>query len=107
MIGLCHREQGNPSEAVHHFKLGLHENEVTDREKQSLLYEIGVTYEALGDPREALYYLEMVLKRDPTFLDARERVSTLRAQGSAARRGRPSSDDPDGALDSLLADDNT
>jgi pilus assembly protein FimV len=107
MIGLCHREQGNPSEAVHQFKLGLHEGAVTDREKQSLLYEIGVTYEALGDPREALYYLEMVLKRDPTFLDARERVSTLRAQGSAARRPRPASDDPDGALDSLLAEDNT
>ena len=29
MIGLCHREQGNHSEAVHQFKLGLHEPSVT------------------------------------------------------------------------------
>jgi pilus assembly protein FimV len=107
MIGLCHREQGNHSEAVHQFKIGLHEGAITERERQSLLYEIGVTYEALGDPREALYYLEMVLKRDPAFLDARERVAALRAGGNSSRRSRAASDDPDGAIDSLLAEDNS
>ncbi len=105
MIGLCHRSAGNPSEAVHQFKIGLHEASVTDREKQSLFYEIGVAYEELGDPREALYYLEMVVKRDPSFLDANDRVQRLRAAAGSNRRPRQASDDPDGAIDSLLADD--
>ena len=106
MIGLCQREQGNPSEAVHHFKIGLHEGTITDREKQSLLYEIGVTYEALGDPREALYYLEMVVKRDPSFLDASDRAARLHAAAAGSgHRPRQASDDPDGAIDSLLADE--
>jgi len=109
MMGLCHREQQNFSESVHQFKIGLHEPGINDREKQSLLYEIGVTYEAMGDPREALYYFEMVVKRDPNFLDARDRAAQLRASvaggASNGRRPRPASDDPDGAIESLLADD--
>ncbi len=100
MIGLCQREQGNLSEAVHHFKAGLHAGSITERERQTLLYEIGATYEALGDPRESVYYFEMVVKRDPTFLDARERIARLR--GGRGRRGL---DDAGDAIDSLLADD--
>jgi pilus assembly protein FimV len=105
MIGLCHREQGNHSESVHQFKLGLHEPSINDREKQSLFYEIGVAYEGMGDPREALYYFEMVVKRDPSYLDATERAGRLRAAAAReGRRGRQASDDPDGAIDSLLED---
>jgi len=78
MIGLCRRDQGAFSEAIHAFKAGLHAPQVTEREKQSLFYEIGVTYEAMGDAREALYYFEMVTKRDPSFLDAGDRASRLR-----------------------------
>ncbi len=102
MIGLCRREQGNFSESIHAFKAGLHASQVTDREKQSLYYEIGVTYEAMGDAREALYYFEMVTKRDPAFADVNERVSRLRGGGS--RRQGAAGDDSDGAIDALLDD---
>jgi tetratricopeptide (TPR) repeat protein len=81
MIGMCHREQGNPSEAIHEFKQGLHANG-TERERLSLYYEIGVTYEQIGDDSEALYYFEAVLKRDPNFADAAQRANSLRARGS-------------------------
>ena len=81
MIGMCLREQGNSSEAVNQFKAGLHA-EPTDRERQSIYYEIGNTYEAIGDVGEALYYFEMVAKRDPSFADAGQRVQHLRAQGT-------------------------
>jgi tetratricopeptide (TPR) repeat protein len=81
MIGMCHREQGNPSEAIHEFKQGLHANG-TERERLSLYYEIGVTYEQIGDDSEALYYFEAVLKRDPSFADAAQRANALRARGS-------------------------
>ena len=83
MIGMCLREQGNPSEAIHQFKQGLHA-EPTERERQSLYYEIGITYEAIGDDSEALYFFELVLKRDPTFADAATRAERLRARGGRA-----------------------
>jgi tetratricopeptide (TPR) repeat protein len=78
MLGMCQREQGNLNEAVGQFKQGLHADAVSDRERQSLYYEIGCTYEAMGDDTEALYYFEMVLKRDPNFADAVERAEGLR-----------------------------
>jgi tetratricopeptide (TPR) repeat protein len=83
MIGMCLREMGNPSEAIHQFKQGLHV-EPTERERQSLYYEIGMTYEAIGDDSEALYYFEMVMKRDPGFADAAMRAERLRARGGRA-----------------------
>ncbi len=81
MIGMCYRDLGNGSEAIHQFKQGLHA-EPSDRERQSLYYEIGVTYEAIGDYSEALYYFEMVTKRDPGFADAAARAEELRARGT-------------------------
>ncbi|HUS33291.1 MAG TPA: tetratricopeptide repeat protein, partial [Kofleriaceae bacterium] len=83
MIGVCFREQGNPNEAIQHFKQGLHANG-SDRERLSLYYEIGVTYEAMGDYGEALYYFEAVVKRDPHFADAAQRAESLRMQGGQA-----------------------
>ena len=92
MIGMCLREMGNPSEAIHQFKQGLHASP-SERERQSLYYEIGMTYEAIGDDSEALYYLEMVLKRDPSFADAAARAERLRARGSRAGHATPALDD--------------
>jgi tetratricopeptide (TPR) repeat protein len=80
MLGMCQREQGNSSEAIHQFKQGLHEN-ASDRERLSLYYEIGMTYEAMGDQGEALYYYEGVVKRDPGFADAAQRANELRGRG--------------------------
>ena len=90
MIGMCHREMGNPSEAIQQFKQGLHA-EPSERERQSLYYEIGITYEAMGDNSEALYYFEMVLKRDPSFADTAARADRLRARGGRAMH--PQDDD--------------
>ena len=83
MIGMCQREQGNPQEAIHQFKQGLHANP-TDRERLSLYYEIGQTYESIGDGGEALYYFEAVTKRDPSFADAAMRAEQLRDGGGLA-----------------------
>jgi tetratricopeptide (TPR) repeat protein len=90
MIGMCLREMGNPSEAIHQFKQGLHA-EPKERERQSLHYEIGMTYESLGDDAEALYYFEMVTKRDPSFADAANRAEMLR--GRVKHGVRPLQDD--------------
>ncbi|HTR56107.1 MAG TPA: tetratricopeptide repeat protein [Kofleriaceae bacterium] len=79
MLGMCQREQHNPSEAIHQFKQGLHANP-SDRERLSLYYEIGQTYEQMGDDGEALYYFEAVLKRDPAFADTANRAEALRGR---------------------------
>lgn len=84
MIGLILRDQGMMTEAIQQMKQGLHA-EPTERERQSLYYELGVTYEMLGDAGEAIYYFEMVLKRDPNFADAGSRVNQLRAMGGRAQ----------------------
>jgi len=83
MLGMCQREQGNPQEAIHQFKQGLHANP-SDRERLSLYYEIGITYESIGDGGEALYYFEAVTKRDSKFADANQRADALRASGGSA-----------------------
>ena len=90
MIGMCQREMGNPSEAIHQFKAGLHA-EPSERERQSLYYEIGNTYEAIGDEAEALYFFEMVTKRDPSFADAAMRAEQLRNR--VGRGVRPHDDE--------------
>jgi tetratricopeptide (TPR) repeat protein len=90
MIGMCHREMNNPNEAIHEFKQGLHASP-SDRERLSLYYEIGVTYEAMGDYGEALYYYESVLKRDPDFADARQRADSIRQRGT--RPSQPADDE--------------
>jgi tetratricopeptide (TPR) repeat protein len=84
MIGICLREMGNPSDAIHQFKQALHV-EPSERERQSLYYEIGLTYEVIGDDSEALYFFEMVLKRDPSFADTAVRAERLRARGGRVK----------------------
>jgi tetratricopeptide (TPR) repeat protein len=88
MVGLCHRDQGNLSEAINQFKAGLYVEAITGAEKFDLYYEIGTTYEQLDDPQEALYYYEMVLKRDRGYRDVNDRVAAIRAAHGGAGVGR-------------------
>ena len=87
MIGLCHREKGDLGEAVNQFKAGLYVEEITEDEKCSLYYEIGVTYEAQTDPDEAIYYFEMIAKKDPNYRDVSKRLTQLTSQATAGAQG--------------------
>jgi len=109
MIGLCHREQANFSEAIHQFKTGLHEPAITDQEKLNLYYEIGGCYEAISDPSEAVYYYEMVYKKEGTYRDVARRLETLKeglgkTTEENTRRSKPAPEDTDAAIDSLFAE---
>ena len=86
MLGLCHREQQNLSEAISQFKAGLYVDSISTAEKYGLYYEIGTCYEQLDDPQEALYYYEMIVKKQPEYRDVAERVERLRAQRATAGR---------------------
>ena len=108
MIGLCHREQGNLSEAINQFKAGLYVDKITGAEKFGLYYEIGSCYEDLEDPQEALYYYEMVLKKERGYRDVSDRVAGLRtvlggagAAGPGGKRPSTLDSETDAALDHL------
>jgi tetratricopeptide (TPR) repeat protein len=108
MIGLCHKEQGNLSEAINQFKAGLYVDRISLGEKFGLYYEIGNCYEDLDDPQEALYYYEMVLKKDPSYRDIGARVHTIRAamgtngsSGGGPKRQGTLDAETDSALDHL------
>lgn len=105
MIGLCFLEKGMQTDAIGQFKKGLYVEGITEREALSLYFELGQAYERLSDPREALYYYEKVIKRDPHFRDVQHRVDALRGATSAAAPIPERADDVDAAFDTLLGKD--
>jgi hypothetical protein len=106
MIGLCYLEKGLQTDAIGQFKKGLYVENITDREALSLYFELGQAYERLNDGREALYYYEKVIKRDPHFRDVQKRVDELRGGTPApAQIPEPRGDDVDAAFDTLLGKD--
>ena len=108
MIGLCHLERGDFSEAVKHFKKGLYADNKSDREELGLYYELGNAHELLNDPKEALYYFQKVQKRDPGFRGVDARIEGLsRPQTNVSVPAAPSlaQDDIDRAFDDLMGED--
>ncbi|MDQ3037557.1 MAG: tetratricopeptide repeat protein, partial [Myxococcota bacterium] len=103
MIGLCQLEKGEVSDAIGQFKKGLYVENKTDREELGLYYELGRAYELLHDPKEALYYLEKVRKRDPSFRNVNDRIIAL-TRPSPAAAPAVANDDIDAAFDDLMGD---
>jgi tetratricopeptide (TPR) repeat protein len=106
MIGLCFLEKGMQTDAIGQFKKGLYVEGITEREALSMYFELGQAYERLNDPREALYYYEKVMKRDPHFRDVEKRVAAVRGGGAVAQAiPEARGDDVDAAFDTLLGKD--
>ncbi len=77
MIGLCHVEKGEITEAIARFKKGLYADNKTEREELGLYFELGVAYELLHDPKESLYYFQKVQKREPRFRNVEDSIRAL------------------------------
>lgn len=107
MIGLCHIEKGETSQAIGHFKKGLYAEQKTDREELGLYFELGRAYEVLGDPKEALYYYQKVAKREPDFRDVAARIEGLSRPQATVTDASPmmGRDDIDRAFDDLMGED--
>jgi tetratricopeptide (TPR) repeat protein len=106
MIGLCCLEKGQQTEAIGHFKKGLYVEGITEREALSLYFELGQAYEKLADPREALYYYEKVLKRDPRFRNVEKHIEHIRAGGDGHdAQGEAGGEDVESVFGDLLGDD--
>jgi tetratricopeptide (TPR) repeat protein len=103
MIGLCYLEKGAYSEAIGAFKKGLYVEQKSEREELGLYFELGNAYELLNDAREALYYYQKVLKRDPDFRDVKNKIRALSQPRSGASKPAVHEDDVDRAFDDLLS----
>ncbi|MBK8481625.1 MAG: tetratricopeptide repeat protein [Proteobacteria bacterium] len=86
MVGLCLRDKGELAEAINELKTGLYVEGISEREAVALYFELGQSYDQFDDDAEALYYYEKVLKRDPTFREASDRVAILRERLGATDR---------------------
>ncbi len=88
MIGECFEAKGHLSDAVIHYKKALNRSNITDRETTQIYFQLGRVFEALGDGKEALYFFEKVIRRDPAHSDVASRMARLRG-GAAAPPKNP------------------
>jgi len=86
MVGLCFVEKGQFSDAINRFKDALHTPGLVEDKATGLYYEMGLVYEKLSEPGEALYYYKKVFKRDPRFRDVAQRLKAL-VKGGAGSGG--------------------
>jgi len=77
MLGHCFIEIGKPNLAVKWHLRSLESFEITDEERQGVWYELGVAYDADGDPRNASKYFEQVYSENIDFRDIGERIRNL------------------------------
>ena len=77
LSGLSHRAQGAAQEAIAAFRRGIDRPEASDADLSRLYYELGATFEKLGQAEEALLYYQLSLGATGTFYDAAERIAAL------------------------------
>jgi tetratricopeptide (TPR) repeat protein len=83
MMGECYESKGSLPEAIVNYKKALNRPGITEAETTQVYYALGKVFEALPDAREALYFFDKVLRRDPNVFDVRDRIDRLR--GGAGR----------------------
>jgi len=106
MIGMCYVEVGRIPDGISHFKKGLYAEAKTPNEELGLYFELGLAYEGLEDPQEALYYFHKVQKRDPEFRGVQKTIRRLTDPAPPEPVAPTASDDElDRAFDDLLSDD--
>ena len=76
-MGDCFLAKSSYTEAILRYKRALNCDDVTREEARLLYYQLGATFERLGDISEALYFYEKVSKRDPEFKDVSRKIAEL------------------------------
>lgn len=89
MLGSCAMERGRPEEAVKVLLRGLAEREVPETAKRSLLFDLAVAYEALGEKALALEQYQNVERAEPGFRDVAARIVRLGGTISAPIKPKP------------------
>jgi tetratricopeptide (TPR) repeat protein len=77
LLGHCFMEIGKPNLAVKWHLRSLEVYDIGDDERRGVWYELGVAYEADGDPANAAKYFEQVYAENIDFRDIGERMRNL------------------------------
>ena len=82
MLGLCYRDQNQLKEAIEAFKEGVHMPGISDPDLGELHYQLGRSYEQLGDVGEAIHFYQQALKPNGRFKDSDSRIAALQGKSS-------------------------
>ncbi len=105
MIGMIHLEQGQLDEAEAAYKRALEADRRTVDQEMSLYYDLGTVVEMKHLPHDALYYFQLIARRDPNYRDVKDRIADLeRSTGKGISGTRPvdGDDDFDAVFDDLF-----
>lgn len=83
MIGMIHAEKNELLEAIRAYEQALNAKQKTREQEHSLLYDLGLLYERMGERRKALENMLSIERENPDYRDVRKRVRDLRAIQSA------------------------
>lgn len=78
LLGHCFMEQGMPNLALLWYRRALETPNLTDEEKQALLYETATAYEMGGEKPKAVEYLEQIYAVNVDYRDVSARLEQLR-----------------------------
>lgn len=96
MVGMIHLEQNQLDKAAEAFVKGLHAEQKTADQEMSLYYDLGSIYESKQNTDEALYYFQLIAKRDINYRDVKERIAALQPReekGPEQSAARPIGED--------------
>jgi TolA-binding protein len=77
LLATCYSRAGEPQQAASHWRAALDEALKTGEGPLALRYELAVSLAAAGQVETAREELREVVRRDPKFLDANERLQAL------------------------------
>ena len=77
MIGVCLRDLDRLDDAILTFTKAVNLPQASESELSELFYELGATYEQLGNPAEAILYYQLALGSRGSFRDAPARIAHL------------------------------
>ncbi|HEU5074935.1 MAG TPA: hypothetical protein VFU02_12185, partial [Polyangiaceae bacterium] len=83
MIGMIHAEKNELLEAIRGYEQALNAKQKTRDQEHSLLYDLGLLYERMGERKRALESMLSIERQNPDYRDVRQRVRDLRAVQSA------------------------
>ncbi|HWR71987.1 MAG TPA: tetratricopeptide repeat protein, partial [Nitrospirota bacterium] len=82
MLGLCYLEQGEYYKAIAEIHNALNyaiSFGVSDEERITMFYDLGLAYQGVGNTEEAINQFQMVMQLNPQYRDAAVKLHELRA----------------------------
>lgn len=88
MIGMIRLEQRDLDAAIDAYLKALATANRTVEQELGLYYDLGHVYEMKGEPKQALYYFQKVMRRDPGYREVKERIQALHVKSSPSSAAR-------------------